>query len=161
MLTFDKKKIMKTLFSALFIFTAISGFSQSYYVGAGTTYSEGISGYASIGTTKKLSDYMGYLGEVQFVSQNSKPGNTSINGVFAYRVYPIKNLSINAGFQIGIYTSDNLSDEAEPLGIGKMDLIAGLSYSIRRFEVVTRYNHPLDDVFDGLYQAGIAFMVSR
>lgn len=153
---------MKTLLSILFVFIAIPSFSQSYYIGAGATYSEEVSYYASIGTTKKLSDHSGFLGEIQFISQKSGIlENNSLNGTFAYRYYPIKNLSLNAGFQIGVYTSDNVGEDAEPLSKGKMDAVAGLSYSIKRFEIITRYNHPVSNVFGGLYQAGIAFTFSR
>jgi len=153
---------MKTLLSILFVFVTISSFSQSYYIGAGATYSEEVSYYATIGTTKKMSDHSGFLGEIQFISQKSGMlENNSLNGTFAYRFYPIKNLSLNAGFQIGVYGSHNVTDESEPLSQGKMDAVAGISYSIKRFEIVTRYNHPLSNVFGGLYQAGINFTFSR
>lgn len=155
-------KTMKNIITLILIITVFSVNAQQYYVGAGATYSEDPSFYVSIGTTKKLTDRSGYLGELQYISQKSGiTENTTVNGTFAYRFYPISKLSLNAGFNIGVIASNKMDTENQKISKGKMDAVVGLSYVIKRFEIVTRYNHPLDDTFDGLYQTGISYTFSR
>lgn len=165
---------MKYLFALLFIasFHSLIHAQEKFYVGAGATYSaskvkadfmDKAGYYVAIGTTKMLSDKSGYLGELQFINeQTGEFKNNSVNGTFAYRYFPINNLSINAGFQIGVYTSDNVDPEIAIISKGKMDGIAGISYSLKRFEISARYNHALSrDVFKGLYQLGVNFMLHK
>lgn len=164
---------MKYLFALLFVvsFHSLTHAQETFYVGTGATY--GISNvksdfidkagyYIAIGTTKKLSDKSGYLGEIQFINEHSGEfKNNSVNGTFAYRYFPISNLSINAGFQIGVYTSDNVNPEIAILSKGKMDGIAGVAYSLKRFEISARYNHALNrEVFKGFYQLGVSYSLN-
>lgn len=163
---------MKYLSALFFVVVSFHSYAQEkFYIGTGATY--GISNiksdfmdkagyYISVGTTKKLSDRSGYLGEAQFINEQSGTfKNNSVNGTFAYRYFPSNNLSINAGFQIGFYTSDNVNPEIAILSKGKMDGIAGIAYSLKRFEISTRYNHALNrEVFNGFYQFGVNYSLN-
>lgn len=165
---------MKYLFALIFVvsFHSLTHAQETFYIGTGATY--GISDaqtdlidktgyYVAVGTTKKLSNRSGYLGEIQFINEQSGAfKNNSVNGTFAYRYFPINNLSLNAGFQIGVYTSDDVNPEIAILSKGKMDGIAGMAYSLKRFEISARYNHALNrEVFKGFYQFGVNFMIHK
>lgn len=160
---------MKSKILVLLVFVSFSCFAQNeitYHLGAGATYSlgdeSGIGYYVNGGLKSMLTDRTGIIGEAHVVSERSGDFEmNSIRGLFAYRIYPVNKLSVNLGFQIGYFFSDNLESEGAPkkLSKGGMDAIAGLGYDIgKRFEVRVTYNYHLSDMpTDAVAQAGVMY----
>jgi hypothetical protein len=166
---------MKTLKLFLLLLISVSAIAQeNLYVGAGGTYGSGKADvdvidkagyYLTVGTNKTLTEKAGYFGEVQFIDERSGQfKNTSVNAAFAFRFLPVKSFSLNGGFNIGMYTSDNVNPELVDKNIskGKMHFITGLSYLTDRFEITGRYNHALSkDIFKGFFQIGFNYTLIR
>lgn len=159
-----KKLIFVILFAPVL---ALAQEKPTYYAGAGATLNnyqgdviDNLGAYASFGTTGRLTNIAGYLGEVQLTGLRGKPYSLfSLSTTFAYRVFPIKKLSVDLGFQLAFHVVDNWDMETSKPGKGRMDGVAGLQYQLSdKLGVSARYNHHITDLpFKGYGQLGITY----
>lgn len=154
-----------TLIFAILLSLTASAQDGKYYASAGatlsgSTISDNLGLYATIGKTNMLTQRAGYLGEIQFVKESSATYQaSSFTGTFAYRIFPITKLSIDLGFQIGINVSDSWSGEGDKPGNGRMDGVAGIQFQVsEKIGIVSRYNYHIADLpFKGYAQLGITY----
>jgi hypothetical protein len=152
---------------------------EKLHIGAGATFNtvhslkfdagKSIGYYVGVGFTKSVTDYFSMGGDAQYMDQHALVNNKDvfincINLSVTARVLPLKKgLSILGGFNMGYITSAKQGNES----INQIDKalfggFLGLSYQIRRLEVITKLNHMLSDTFfQNTVQAGVNYRLSK
>jgi len=154
-----KTKINLTVMA---IVLAIQVNAQSFYGRAGATFTTDPSYYVGIGTTGKLTDRAGFLGEANYASEKGTAELKTVSGTFAFKIHIIERLTIEPGFQLAYNLSSDLSGEEEDkLSKGSIAGVAGLSFMIlKRLGIQGRYiYYGGEHLFNQSIQAGLTYTI--
>lgn len=160
------------LCTAAFSQTAEKQSASKLSIGAGATFNKvegvdmGIGYYVGLNTTAKLTNWIGYLGTLQFSNYHQKIEDIGINyysldPTFAFLIYPGQDkFSVLVG-STGIYVIDAKVD-GEDLDVspsGGLYFTTGASYTItEKIGILLKYNIPFNgDAFDYTASAGLTY----
>lgn len=163
---------MKQLLTSIILFVSVTAFGQSkqdFFVGATANKMEnsdaGIGYSAGFSTRAKLTQYVGFIGMLQFSNYHTKVDDLSLDfyGIepsFFFTVYPAKqSFSFLVGFTSAFLFDAKLDGHnADITKNTSVFFTPGFSYEITdRFGIIGRYNVPLESTkyFDWTASVGL------